>query len=429
MPKDHERAAATAPWTSAPASSASSWPAGSPPGRRLQVVQNDLDVGSDSRPGVSYDRRGSTRTTSAGSRVGSRRPTRTSAVESSSSRGHDERLLVPPRAHRRRRAERHVSAPWRTRGRWAGRLGRAASTGCRTSFSCCPAGSTTTRLRRRDLALQRSRGPRSMKPGSVATTSRWSSRPTIPTPLSDHAHRERRLPPAARPRGQEPDFLRLVDYSAVVREMEHFQLVVAELRRRGGEPGPQVLNHYADACTPPAVSTTSILLDRLLAAHLIEGQPRCPAPGRAPRRPRARALYAGLAARGAPPRCSFPRAGSASGTRRRAPRSPATAEAGSSRTCRPLDDARRLRSGLSPGAGVSAAARRSVRLGARRPRPPCPRPPRLLGAPRGGITGLGPRPGCSPPIFLSPSLLLVLLLAQGRGAWRGTGCCCSTSLF
>lgn len=94
--------------------------------------------------------------------------------------------------------------------------------------------------------------------------------------LSDHAHCELKAAASGQALvGKNPDFPRLVDEvsAVVVEEMEHFQLVVAELRRRGGELGPQVPNHYADrlhAASGPG--RTSILLDRLLVAHLIEGR-------------------------------------------------------------------------------------------------------------------------------------------------------------
>ena len=94
--------------------------------------------------------------------------------------------------------------------------------------------------------------------------------------LSDHAHCELKAAASGQALvGKNPDFPRLVDEvsAVVVEEMEHFQLVVAELRRRGGELGPQVPNHYADrlhAASGPG--RTSILLDLLLVAHLIEGR-------------------------------------------------------------------------------------------------------------------------------------------------------------
>ena len=71
------------------------------------------------------------------------------------------------------------------------------------------------------------------------------------------------------------DLPRLVDEvsAVVVEEMEHFQLVVAELRRRGGDLGLQLPNHYADRLhAASGQGRTSILLDRLLVAHLIEGR-------------------------------------------------------------------------------------------------------------------------------------------------------------
>ena len=82
--------------------------------------------------------------------------------------------------------------------------------------------------------------------------------------LSDHAHCELKAAASGQALvGKNPDFPRLVDEvsAVVVEEMEHFQLVVAELRRRGGELGPQVPNHYADrlhAASGPG--RTSILL-------------------------------------------------------------------------------------------------------------------------------------------------------------------------
>lgn len=94
--------------------------------------------------------------------------------------------------------------------------------------------------------------------------------------LSDHAHCELKAAASGQALvGKNPDFPRLVDEvsAVVVEEMEHFQLVVAELRRRGGELGPQVPNHYADRLhAASGQGRTSILLDRLLVAHLIEGR-------------------------------------------------------------------------------------------------------------------------------------------------------------
>ena len=94
--------------------------------------------------------------------------------------------------------------------------------------------------------------------------------------LSDHAHCELKAAASGQALvGKNPDFPRLVDEvsAVVVEEMEHFQLVVAELRRRGGDLGPQLPNHYADRLhAASGQARTSILLDRLLVAHLIEGR-------------------------------------------------------------------------------------------------------------------------------------------------------------
>jgi tRNA-(ms[2]io[6]A)-hydroxylase len=94
--------------------------------------------------------------------------------------------------------------------------------------------------------------------------------------LSDHAHCELKAAASGQALvGKNPDFPRLVDEvsAVVVEEMEHFQLVVAELRRRGGNLGLQLPNHYADRLhAASGQGRTSILLDRLLVAHLIEGR-------------------------------------------------------------------------------------------------------------------------------------------------------------
>lgn len=94
--------------------------------------------------------------------------------------------------------------------------------------------------------------------------------------LSDHAHCE--LKAAAMGQvliAKNPEYPELAEAltPVVIEEMEHFALVVAELRSRGGELGEQLPSPYAEGLhRGSAMGRTSMLLDRLLIAHLIEGR-------------------------------------------------------------------------------------------------------------------------------------------------------------
>ncbi len=94
--------------------------------------------------------------------------------------------------------------------------------------------------------------------------------------LSDHAHCE--LKAAAMGQvliAKNPEYPALVQAITpmVIEEMEHFAVVHAELSARGGQLGEQVPSPYADGLhRGSSEGRTSMLLDRLLIAHLIEGR-------------------------------------------------------------------------------------------------------------------------------------------------------------
>lgn len=94
--------------------------------------------------------------------------------------------------------------------------------------------------------------------------------------LSDHAHCE--LKAAAMGQvliAKNPEYPTLVEAITpiVIEEMQHFGLVFEELTRRGGQLGEQMPSPYADGLhRGSAEGRTSMLLDRLLIAHLIEGR-------------------------------------------------------------------------------------------------------------------------------------------------------------
>lgn len=59
----------------------------------------------------------------------------------------------------------------------------------------------------------------------------------------------------------------------VIEEMQHFAVVLAELERRGGAMGEQGENAYAAALHRGSAATRkSLVLDRLVIAHLIEAR-------------------------------------------------------------------------------------------------------------------------------------------------------------
>ncbi len=94
--------------------------------------------------------------------------------------------------------------------------------------------------------------------------------------LSDHAHCE--LKAAATMQAliaKNCDHERIVQSLPEVaqEELQHFQLVEEELRRRGGRLAEQTSSPYADGLQKGAAATrTSLLLDRLLLSHLIEAR-------------------------------------------------------------------------------------------------------------------------------------------------------------
>tara|TARA_R110002126_G_scaffold6872_5_gene34717 strand:+ start:9504 stop:10094 length:591 start_codon:yes stop_codon:yes gene_type:complete len=94
--------------------------------------------------------------------------------------------------------------------------------------------------------------------------------------LNDHAHCE--LKAAAMGQSliaKNPSFGMLIDTvpQVVLEEMQHFVQVNAELRKRGGELGVQEPSPYADGLHQGAAATrTSLVLDRLVLAHLIEAR-------------------------------------------------------------------------------------------------------------------------------------------------------------
>lgn len=94
--------------------------------------------------------------------------------------------------------------------------------------------------------------------------------------LSDHAHCE--LKAAASAQGliaRNPRHERLVGLLAAlaVEEMQHFEIVVAELYRRGGRLGYVQPNPYAEGLLASSAATRkNLLLDRLLVSSLIEAR-------------------------------------------------------------------------------------------------------------------------------------------------------------
>ncbi|MEM8712601.1 MAG: tRNA isopentenyl-2-thiomethyl-A-37 hydroxylase MiaE [Planctomycetota bacterium] len=94
--------------------------------------------------------------------------------------------------------------------------------------------------------------------------------------LADHAHCELKAASSAHalivknPREHE---LGRALTEVVIEEMEHFRIVLDELESRGGKLGEQPENVYAAQLHRGAASTrTSLVLDRLVIAHLIEAR-------------------------------------------------------------------------------------------------------------------------------------------------------------
>jgi tRNA-(ms[2]io[6]A)-hydroxylase len=94
--------------------------------------------------------------------------------------------------------------------------------------------------------------------------------------LSDHAHCELKAEATARSlMARHADRAPLVEALAPMadEEREHFELVLAELRARGGQLAPQGSNPYAAGLhRRSAASRRDALLDRLLVARLIEAR-------------------------------------------------------------------------------------------------------------------------------------------------------------
>lgn len=94
--------------------------------------------------------------------------------------------------------------------------------------------------------------------------------------LSDHAHCELKAAASAHALiAKNPEHGELVRALAdvAIEEMEHFRLVVDELEARGGRLGEQTENVYAAALHRGSAATRkSLVLDRLVIAHLIEAR-------------------------------------------------------------------------------------------------------------------------------------------------------------
>lgn len=94
--------------------------------------------------------------------------------------------------------------------------------------------------------------------------------------LSDHAHCELKaaaMGQALIAKNPEYPAISRALTPVVIEEMEHFALVLAELHARGGQLGEQTPSPYALGLRRGAhMGHTSVLLDRLLIAHLIEGR-------------------------------------------------------------------------------------------------------------------------------------------------------------
>jgi len=94
--------------------------------------------------------------------------------------------------------------------------------------------------------------------------------------LADHAHCELKAAASAHSLiAKNPEHTDLVcDLAKIaIEEMEHFLIVVDELRARGGVLGEQSENLYAARLHKRSAETrTSLLLDRLVIAHLIEAR-------------------------------------------------------------------------------------------------------------------------------------------------------------
>lgn len=94
--------------------------------------------------------------------------------------------------------------------------------------------------------------------------------------LADHAHCELKAATTAQSLiAKNPGHTSLVVAlgDVAIEEMQHFVRVVAELHARGGALGPQDESPYAAGLhAGSAASRTSLVLDRLVLAHLIEAR-------------------------------------------------------------------------------------------------------------------------------------------------------------
>jgi tRNA-(ms[2]io[6]A)-hydroxylase len=94
--------------------------------------------------------------------------------------------------------------------------------------------------------------------------------------LADHAHCELKAATTAQSliaKNPEQRSLVLALGDVAIEEMQHFVRVVHELHTRGGELGPQDENPYAARLHAVSASTrSSLFLDRLVIAHLIEAR-------------------------------------------------------------------------------------------------------------------------------------------------------------
>lgn len=94
--------------------------------------------------------------------------------------------------------------------------------------------------------------------------------------LNDHAHCELKAAASAHSmiakNPEHPDLARALT-EVVIEEMQHFRIVLDELEARGGQLGEQVENPYAALLHKGAAATrNSLVLDRLIIAHLIEAR-------------------------------------------------------------------------------------------------------------------------------------------------------------
>ena len=94
--------------------------------------------------------------------------------------------------------------------------------------------------------------------------------------LSDHAHCELKAAASAHALiAKNPNHHGLAQSltEVVIEEMEHFAIVLKELESRGGKLGEQTENAYASGLHKGSATTrNSLVLDRLVIAHLIEAR-------------------------------------------------------------------------------------------------------------------------------------------------------------